>query len=233
MTAKTEIVALHNVGKTYGEGEVQVHALNGVNLGINAGEFIAVAGPSGSGKSTMLNLISGLDKPTSGEVVVAGQKVSGMTASQMSRLRMEKIGFVFQSYNLMPVLTAYENAEYVLMLQGVPPKERRERVMAILKRVGIDGMEHRFPRELSGGQQQRVAVARALASSPSLILADEPTANLDSKTGGALMELLAELNEEKGVTFLFATHDQSVMKKAHRLLELHDGQIVKDGLFGE
>ena len=223
------IVNLHNVTKDYGQGDVVVHALRGVDLQIAGGEFAAVAGPSGSGKTTMLNIISGLDKPSGGRVFVEGREVTGMGGSKLSRLRLERIGFVFQAYNLMPVLTAYENAEYVLMLQGVPSSERRERVMAILKQVGLEGMEHRFPRELSGGQQQRVAIARAIASEPALVLADEPTANVDSKTGTALLELMKELNEEKGVTFLFSSHDPNVLTRARRLITLKDGAINGDG----
>ncbi len=223
------IVSLRNVTKDYGQGDVVVHALRGIDLEIAAGEFAAVAGPSGSGKTTMLNIISGLDKPSGGRVFVEGQEVTDMSGSKLSRLRLRRIGFVFQAYNLMPVLTAYENAEYVLMLQGMPSSERRERVMAILKQVGLEGMEHRFPRELSGGQQQRVAIARAIASEPALVLADEPTANLDSKTGTALLDLMLKLNEEKGVTFLFSSHDQNVLTRAKRLITLKDGAVNGDG----
>jgi putative ABC transport system ATP-binding protein len=223
------IVKLQNVTKDYGQGDVIVHALRGIDLQIAAGEFAAVAGPSGSGKTTMLNIISGLDKPSGGHVFVEDREVTDMSGSKLSRLRLERIGFVFQAYNLMPVLTAFENAEYVLMLQGMPADERRDRVMAILKQVGLFGLEHRFPRELSGGQQQRVAIARAIASEPALILADEPTANVDSKTGTALLDLMLELNEEKGVTFLFSSHDQNVLTRAKRLITLKDGAINGDG----
>ncbi len=223
------IVKLEDVRKDYGQGDVVVHALRGVSLEIDKGEMTAIAGPSGSGKSTLLNMISGLDKPSSGSIWVDGKDISSMSRSRLSRLRLERIGFVFQAYNLLPVLTAYENAEYVLLMRGVPASERKERVMAILRRVGLAGMENRFPRELSGGQQQRVAIARAIVSEPALVLADEPTANVDSKTASALLDLMAELNEEKGSTFLFSTHDRAVMKRAKRLIILKDGQILENG----
>ncbi len=223
------IVKLDNVIKTYGQGDVAVQALKGVNLDLMEGAFAAVAGPSGSGKSTMLNLISGLDKPSDGEVRLDGELINNLSASKLSRLRMNKIGFVFQSYNLMPVLTAFENAEYVLMLQGVKPSVRKEKVMAMLKLVGLKGMEHRFPRQLSGGQQQRVAIARAIVAEPKLVLADEPTANVDSETGAALLDLMAKLNAEKKVTFLFSTHDPSVIKRAKQLIVLKDGDIAFNG----
>ena len=227
------IVKLQSVTKDYGKGNVIVHALRGIDLELAKGSFVAVAGPSGSGKSTLLNVISGLDRPSSGKVLVDGKDVGAMTRSQLSRLRLMRIGFVFQSYNLLPVLTAYENAEYVLMMQGVPAAKRRERVMALLAEVGLSGMEKRFPRELSGGQQQRVAIARAIASEPALVLADEPTANVDSKTAGALLDLMSKLNEEKNVSFLFSTHDRRVMKRARRLIILTDGAISQNGTAAE
>ncbi|MED5463358.1 MAG: ABC transporter ATP-binding protein [Myxococcota bacterium] len=223
------LVKLENITKDYGSGDIVVHALRGVDLSLEPGAFVAVAGPSGSGKSTLLNIISGLDQATAGTCEVDGQEITGMSATQLSHLRLRRIGFIFQSYNLLPVLTAYENAEYVMMLQGVPEKERRERTMGVLKRVGLEGMEHRFPRELSGGQQQRVAVARAIVGEPALVLADEPTANLDSTTGAALMDLMAELNQEKGVTFIFSTHDKSVMERSHEIIRLRDGLILPNG----
>ena len=223
------IVQLEGVTKDYGQGDVVVHAVRGVDLQIPAGSLVAIAGPSGSGKTTLLNLVSGLDKPTKGRIYVDGQEVTAMSRSQLSRLRSRRIGFVFQSYNLLPVLTAYENAEYVLLLQGVPAAERKKRVLAVLAQVGLAGLEKRYPRELSGGQQQRVAIARAGAAQPALVLADEPTANLDSKTAGALLDLMAELTEEQGVTFIFSTHDQRVMKRAKRLILLVDGKIAYDG----
>ena len=186
-----------------------------------------MAGPSGSGKTTLLNLIGGLDRPSSGEVYLEGRELSRLADAELSRLRRDRIGFVFQTFNLIPVLTALENAEYVLWLQGHPRKVRQERVRALFKEVGLKGLEHRFPRELSGGQQQRVAIARALAPEPALVLADEPTAHLDSTTGAALLDLLTRLNEERGVTFLFSTHDPAVMRRARRLVQLRDGRIAE------
>jgi putative ABC transport system ATP-binding protein len=227
------IIKLENVVKDYGNNGVVTHALRGVDLSIEAGELTAMAGPSGSGKSTLLNIIGGLDRPTSGSVEVEGKDLGGLSASRLSRLRRDRIGFIFQSYNLIPVLTAMENAEYVLMLQGAPVPERRARVREILKEVGLEGMENRFPRELSGGQQQRVAIARAIAPQPALVLADEPTANVDSKTASALLDLMKKLNAEKGVTFFFSTHDTEVMKQARRLLLLKDGAISHDGRMEE
>jgi len=224
-----EIVEVSGVTRDYGEGGIMTRALRGVDLVLMAGEFASMAGPSGSGKTTLLNIIGGLDRPTSGTVKIEGRDITRLSGGVLSRLRRDRIGFVFQSYNLIPVLTALENAEYVLMLQNIDKEERRERVMRVLREVGLDGMEHRFPRELSGGQQQRVAIARAILPEPALILADEPTANVDSETGGALMNLLRRLNEEKGITFLFSTHDQAVMKRALRLIRLRDGRIVEDG----
>jgi putative ABC transport system ATP-binding protein len=223
------IVQLEGVTKDYGQGDVIVHALRGVSLTIQKGDLAAVAGPSGSGKTTLLNVISGLDTPSAGRVWVDGKEVTKMSRSKLSKLRLNRIGFVFQAYNLIPVLTAYENAEYVLMLQGAPAKERREKVMGLLKQVGLEGMEKRFPRELSGGQQQRVAIARAIAAQPALVLADEPTANVDSKTAASLLDLMVRLNEEQQATFLFSTHDQNVMKRSKRLILLKDGMIDQNG----
>jgi putative ABC transport system ATP-binding protein len=223
------IVQLEGVTKDYGQGNVTVHALRGVDLTIQKGDLAAVAGPSGSGKTTLLNVISGLDTPSAGRVWVDGKEVTKMSRSRLSKLRLNRIGFVFQAYNLIPVLTAYENAEYVLMLQGAPAKDRREKVMGLLKQVGLEGMEKRFPRELSGGQQQRVAIARAIAAQPALVLADEPTANVDSKTAASLLDLMVRLNEEQQATFLFSTHDQNVMKRSKRLILLKDGMIDQNG----
>jgi putative ABC transport system ATP-binding protein len=222
------IVEVTGVTKDYGENGVVTHALRGVELVLMAGEFTSMAGPSGSGKTTLLNIIGGLDRPSSGSVKIEGNEITRLSGTQLSRLRRDRIGFIFQSYNLVPVLTAFENAEYVLMLQKTGKEERRERVMRVLKEVGLEGMEHRFPRELSGGQQQRVAIARAIAPEPALLLADEPTANVDSETGNALMDLMRRLNEEKGITFLFSTHDQAVMKRARRMITLQDGRITED-----
>ena len=229
MSAMAAIVRLEGVTKVYGAGQVAVPALRGIDLVIAPGEFTAMAGPSGSGKSTLLNLIGGLDRATAGRVEVDGKDLGRLGAAALSRLRRDRLGFVFQSFNLIPVLTALENAEYVLMLQGVPLGERRERVRALLAEVGLGGLEGRFPRELSGGQQQRVAIARAIVSEPALVLADEPTANVDSVTGGALLDLMHGLHETKGITFLFSTHDRTVMTRAERLLRLKDGRIVADG----
>ena len=222
------IVEVSRVAKDYGEGGIVTHALRGVDLVLMAGEFTSMAGPSGSGKTTLLNIIGGLDRPTSGTVHIEGSEITQLSGTQLSRMRRDRIGFIFQSFNLIPVLTALENAEYVLMLQNVDKEKRRERVMRVLREVGLEGLEHRFPRELSGGQQQRVAIARAITPEPALVLADEPTANVDSETGRSLMELMRRLNEEKEITFLFSTHDRAVMKRARRLIKLRDGQIIED-----
>ncbi len=222
------ILDLENVSRFYEQGEEVVRALDGVDLRLARGEFVAVAGPSGSGKTTLLNVAAGLDKPSRGKVFVRGQEVTAMNRRERAKLRLHQIGFIFQSYNLVPVLSAEENAEFVLLLRGVPAQERRERVRAILTEVGMEGLEGRRPSELSGGQQQRVAVARAIAAEPALVLADEPTANLDSETAVALLELMERLNHEHGTTFLFSTHDPRVMKRAHRLIRLVDGRIVED-----
>jgi putative ABC transport system ATP-binding protein len=222
------IVKCTRVKKTYRQNTVAVKALDGVSLSIKKGEFIVIAGPSGSGKTTLLNIIGGLDSADSGRVVVDGNVLTEMSQSELAQLRLRKVGFVFQAYNLIPVLSAQENVEFVMLLQGVPPTERRERARAILDDVGLGGMYHRRPAELSGGQQQRVAVARSIVSDPSIVLADEPTANLDSKTGASLLEIMEEMNEKKRVTFIFSTHDQMVMDYAHRLVYLRDGRIVED-----
>lgn len=205
-----------------------VQALRDVSLRIKKGEFLAVAGPSGSGKTTLLNLIGGLDLIDSGSISVEGQAFEHMSQSQLANLRLHKIGFVFQAYNLIPVLSAVENVEYVMLLQGVPAVERREKARAILDEVGLHGKYERRPAELSGGQQQRVAVARAIVSNPSIVLADEPTANLDSKTGKGLLEIMKEMNVEKHITFIFSTHDKMVMNYARRLILLRDGRMTDD-----
>jgi putative ABC transport system ATP-binding protein len=219
-------VRTEKLTKVYRQDSIAVTALQDVDLQIAAGEFVALVGPSGSGKSTLLNLLGGLDRPTSGRLWVADEELATMSRRALAELRLRKIGFVFQEYNLIPVLSAIENVEYVMLLQGVADAERRARAMAILNEVGLAGLEDRRPSELSGGQQQRVAVARAIVSEPALVLADEPTANLDSATGAALMDLMRQLNEEKGVTFVFSTHDAMVMERARRLVRLKDGQIV-------
>ncbi len=222
------IVSVRNLRREYTQGAFTVHALRGVDLDIAAGEFTALMGPSGSGKTTLLNLIGGLDEPTAGEITVDGQDLSRMKAGDRSELRLRRLGFVFQSYNLIPVLSAVENTEFVLMLRGESAANRRQRAMETLAAVGLKGMEHRRPSELSGGQQQRVAVARAIAGEPALVLADEPTANLDSTTGHELIELMQRLNRERGLTFVFATHDPKVMEAARRVVRLEDGQIASD-----
>ena len=219
-------VRTEKLTKVYRQDSIAVTALQDVDLEIAAGEFVALVGPSGSGKSTLLNMLGGLDRPTSGRLWVADEELGAMSRHALAELRLRKIGFVFQEFNLIPVLSALENVEYVMLLQGVPDAERRARAMAILDEVGLAGLEDRRPGELSGGQQQRVAVARAIVSEPALVLADEPTANLDSVTGAALMDLMRQLNEEKGVTFVFSTHDAMVMERARRLVHLKDGQIV-------
>lgn len=222
------IVKVEDVRRTYQQGSVEVRALDGVDLTIEPGEFTVLMGSSGSGKTTLLNAIGGLDVPSSGRVIVDGTDLSSLSAAALSDLRLRKLGFVFQAYNLVPVLTAFENAEFVLLLQGMPANERRERVMKTLADVGLKGMEHRRPNELSGGQQQRVAVARAIAGRPALVLADEPTANLDSKTGTELIDLMRSLNEDHGITFVFATHDPKVMDAAKRVVRMQDGRILED-----
>ncbi|MDJ0654575.1 MAG: ABC transporter ATP-binding protein [Xanthomonadales bacterium] len=219
---------LVDVYKVYQQGNLEVQALRGLDLKIAEGEFTALYGPSGSGKTTVLNLIGGLDDATSGQVIVDGEDLGQLSARALSELRRDRIGFVFQAYNLLPVLTAYENAELVLAVQGVPERQRREKVMGLLREVGLDGMEHRRPAELSGGQQQRVAIARAIASDPAIVLADEPTANLDSETASGLLDIMQRLNQDHGVTFLFSTHDPRVMERATRLVQLVDGQVADD-----
>lgn len=227
-----ELVRAERLEKIYQEKTVAVHALRGVDLTIERGEFTALAGPSGSGKTTLLNLIGGLDMPTRGRVLLEELDLTGQSKTGLSRLRLEKLGFVFQSYNLIPVLSALENVEFVMLLQGIGTRERKERAEQVLREVGLGDMMHRRPDELSGGQQQRVAVARAIVSRPSLILADEPTANLDSTTGSNLLDMMKELNEKKGITFLFSTHDQMVMERARRLVFLRDGGIVEESVHG-
>jgi len=222
------IVQLKNVSKIYHQGEIQVNAVDNFSLDIQQGDFAALSGPSGSGKTSVLNLIGGLDVPTEGEVWVDQINLATLTNSELSNVRKNHIGFVFQAYNLIPVMTAYENAEFVLNLQGVAEAECRDRVMAILDDVGLKGLEDRRPDEMSGGQQQRVAIARAIVTEPAIILADEPTANVDSHTAEALLDLMQALNQEKGITFLFSTHDQHVMDRAKRLIRLHDGQLEAD-----
>jgi len=222
------IVECVDVKKSYHQNHLAVPALNGITLMIEKGAFIAIAGPSGSGKTTLLNLIGGLDTADSGHIVVDGNVVTSMSKSDLAMLRLHKIGFVFQAYNLIPVLSAAENVEYVMLLQGINQRERRKRALSILEEVGLAGMHNRRSSELSGGQQQRVAVARAIVSHPSILLADEPTANLDSKTGRGLLELMRKMNKEKNITFIFSTHDKMVMDFARRLINLRDGLVADD-----
>ena len=222
------VIEIENLTRKYGKGIGEVVAINEISLNIEYGEFTAIIGPSGSGKSTLLNLIGGLDKSDSGCVLLAGKDIAKMSGSQMSDFRRDRIGFIFQAYNLIPVLSAAENIEYIMLLQGISSVKRKERVQAMLSLVGLEGLGHRRPSELSGGQQQRVAVARAMASEPEIILADEPTANLDSKTGMALLDMMRQLNEDQGVTFIFSTHDEMIMKRARRLIHLRDGLVALD-----
>jgi len=229
MNENDVIVRVEQAEKLYRQDTVTVPALQGVDLEIRRGEFAALVGPSGSGKTTLLNLIGGLDSPTSGRIWIGDQEIGSLSRAQLSLLRLLKIGFVFQEYNLVPVLSAVENVEYVMLLQGLPPEECRDRAMVILKELGLQGLEHRRPGQLSGGQQQRVAVARAIVSEPLIVLPDEPTANLDSKAGAALLDMMRELNESKGITFVFSTHDPMVMQRARRIIRLVDGRIVEDG----
>ncbi len=224
----TAAVRTAGVWKIFKQEAEEVQAVRGVDLSVARGEFTALAGPSGSGKTTLLNLIGGLTRPTRGRVWVAGRDVSGMTSQALARLRLEQVGFVFQAYNLLPVLTALENAEFPMLLQGVDAAERRARVRELFARTGMDGLEDRRPGKLSGGQQQRVAVVRAVASRPALVLADEPTANLDSAASEALLDVMAELNRDLGVTFVFATHDGRVMERSRRLVRMVDGAIDSD-----
>ncbi len=214
--------------RTYHQEAVPVHALRGVDFSMSPGEFVSLSGPSGSGKSTLLNLIGGLDTPDAGTIDIAGERLNGLSAGQLSDLRLHKLGFVFQAYNLIPVLSAQENVEFIMQLQGVGAAERAERARAILQRLGLAGMEDRRPGELSGGQQQRVAIARAVVTEPVLLLADEPSANLDSSTTEELLELLRDLNEQHGVTILTATHDPMVMGYAKRQVLMRDGEIIED-----
>ncbi|MEM6532404.1 MAG: ABC transporter ATP-binding protein [Myxococcota bacterium] len=222
------LVELRGVHRHYELRGETVRALDGVDLEIHHGEFTALAGPSGSGKTTLLNVIGALDSPSAGTVEVDGARIDQLSPQEHSRLRRDRIGFVFQAYNLVPVLTVAENVEYVMMLQNWAAIERRKRAAEVLEELGLGGMLDRKPLELSGGQQQRVAVARAIASRPSLVLADEPTANLDSQTGEELIHTMLELNKHHGMTFVFATHDQMVMSAARRLVRIRDGRVVAD-----
>ena len=222
------VIDAHNLVKVYDEKTIPVFALNGVHLHIERGEFTAIKGPSGSGKTTLLNMIGGLDEPTSGYVEINGTNITKLKGNELIDFRLHNIGFVFQSYNLIPVLTAKENIEFIMLLQKRPVNEREKKVLELLKQIGIADKANKRPAELSGGQQQRVAVARALAPKPQFILADEPTANLDSVSAGNLLDMMAQLNKEENMTFIFSTHDQRVIERARRVITLEDGKIVKD-----
>jgi putative ABC transport system ATP-binding protein len=222
------IIKASNITKTYNETVVPVHALNGVDLEVEEGEFTAIVGPSGCGKTTLLNILGGLDHPTSGNVQIADTDITNMKDGDLIDFRLKNIGFVFQAYNLIPVLTTFENVEFIMLLQKQDKKKRTERVMELLKEMQISEKANQRPSELSGGQQQRVAVARALASKPKFILADEPTANLDSKSTSNLLDIMAEMNKEENATFVFSTHDQRVIDKARRVVTLEDGKVVSD-----
>ena len=224
----TTVIVTEDVTRVYEPDGIPINALNGIDLTIESGEFTALVGPSGSGKTTFLNIISGLDSPTEGKVLLAGKVLSEMSGNELSDFRRDNIGFIFQAYNLIPVLTVEENVEYIMLLAGVPKSERHNRVTAMLEAVGLKDVEDRLPTQLSGGQQQRVAIARAMVSGPAIILADEPTANLDSKTGADLLEMMRQLNLETGMTFIFSTHDQMVMESARRLITLRDGKVNSD-----
>ena len=217
-----------NLWKIYPQEPDPVEAVRGISIEIETGDFVAMAGPSGSGKTTMLNMIGGLTRPSRGQVWIGDQEITEMSDKDLAQLRLERIGFVFQSYNLLPVLTALENAEFTLLLSGIPKDERRKKVLELFNKIGLSGLEDRKPGKLSGGQQQRVAVARAVVANPALILADEPTANLDSKASTELLDVMERLNQDHGTTFLFSTHDPRVMERSRRLITLVDGQVESD-----
>ena len=223
-----DVIKVKGLQKIYNESEVKVHALNGIDMTIEEGEFTAIVGPSGSGKTTFLNMLGGLDAPSSGEIFIGDTDVRHLSSSQLIDFRLQNIGFVFQAYNLIPVLTAIENVEFIMQLQKWPKKQRLERAKELLTKVGLEERFNSRPSKLSGGQQQRVAVARALASKPKFVLADEPTANLDSKSTENLLDIMEELNKQEKITFIFSTHDQRVVNKARRVITLEDGRIISD-----
>jgi len=224
----TNLIETRDLCRTFGSEETKVTALDHVSINIEEGEFTAIIGPSGSGKTTLLHLIGGLDEPNSGAVMLSGSNIADMSGNQLSDFRRDHIGFIFQAYNLIPVLSAEENIEYIMLLQGLGAAERKKRVKEMLAIVELEGLGDRRPSHLSGGQQQRVAVARAMASNPDIILADEPTANLDSKTGISLLEVMRDLNQQRNMTFVFSTHDEKIMERATRLIYLRDGKIEQD-----
>jgi putative ABC transport system ATP-binding protein len=223
-----EVIRLVQVHKTYSDNGVPVHALRGIDLRIMQGQFVVIAGPSGSGKTTLLNVMGALDRPTEGSVYLEGEDVSMKSRDAIATVRLQKLGFVFQAYNLIPVLTAMENIEFTMMLRGMDEATRRQRAMEVMRELDIDQLADKRPNEMSGGQQQRVAVARAIVNNPSIILADEPTANLDSETGGNLLDVMERMNREHNLTFIFSSHDQKVIERARRLIILRDGVIEKD-----
>ena len=224
----TNLIETRDLCRTFGSEETKVTALDHVSINIEEGEFTAIIGPSGSGKTTLLHLIGGLDEPNSGSVMLSGSNIADMSGNELSDFRRDHIGFIFQAFNLIPVLSAEENIEYIMLLQGVGAAERRKRVKEMLAMIELEGLGDRRPAQLSGGQQQRVAVARAMASNPDIILADEPTANLDSKTGISLLEVMRDLNQQRNMTFVFSTHDEKIMERATRLIHLRDGNVEQD-----
>ena len=224
----TNLIETRDLCRTFGTEETKVTALDHVSINIEEGEFTAIIGPSGSGKTSLLHLIGGLDEPNSGSVTLSGSNIANMSGNQLSDFRRDHIGFIFQAYNLIPVLSAEENIEYIMLLQGLGAAERKKRVKEMLAMVELEGLGDRRPSHLSGGQQQRVAVARAMASNPDIILADEPTANLDSKTGISLLEVMRDLNQQRNMTFVFSTHDEKIMERATRLIYLRDGKVEQE-----
>ncbi len=222
------IVSMRRVEKIYRQGDSVVHAVDQVDIDIFPGEFTVLSGPSGSGKTTILNLTGALDNVTRGDIHVEGRKLQDMSRTETSRFRRDRVGFVFQAYNLIPVLTAFENAELILSIQGVPRTERSARVRDLFHAVGLDGLEHRRPSAMSGGQQQRVAIVRAIVTNPAIVLADEPTANVDSRTAATILDIMERLNREMGNTFLFSSHDPQVIARAHRVISMQDGRVVGD-----
>lgn len=223
-----ELIKTENLNKTYQDNGVPVEALKNIDLTINKGEYVVIAGPSGSGKTTLLNLLGALDEPTSGKVLFENEDIAKKSRKELSEFRLQKLGFIFQAYNLIPVLTALENIEFSMMLSGIPEKERHEKALKLMEELEIKDLSDKRPNAMSGGQQQRVAVARAIVNNPSVVLADEPTANLDSKTGSKLLDLMEKMNKEKNITFIFSSHDKQVIDRAKRLVILKDGMIEKD-----
>jgi putative ABC transport system ATP-binding protein len=223
-----ELIRTDKLEKVYGDHTVPVYALRGVTMSVGEGEFLAIAGPSGSGKTTLLNIIGALDQPTGGQVFIGDADLAGKNKHELAAMRLNKIGFIFQAYNLIPVLTAMENIEFKLMLLGISQAERRQQALALMEELGIAALAEKRPQEMSGGQQQRVAVARAIVNQPAIVLADEPTANLDSVTAGSLMDLMETMNKEKKITFVFSSHDRLVLERARRVVRLRDGQIEED-----